>query len=244
MAGPPAYGTKVPFRAREASRTIQLTLLPQAATMRLPTRFAAAVLAGLALASLPLHAQQPVPASAPGTRFELTAIAGIQSGADFSDQQNGGDVRMHSAENLGLILDFNVAPDTQLEILYSRATPELDDSDGSRLADLKIEHLHVGGVYVYNAGHVRPFFAATLGATRFDPSAPGSGSDTRFSLGLGGGVKLMLTDNIGVRLEARAYAIEVDSDSAVFCVNNTCRIHYDGDFLMQYAAHAGVVIAF
>ena len=102
----------------------------------------------------------------------------------------------------------------------------------------------MGAIYAFSSGRVRPFFGGTAGATRLSPDAPGLDSDTNFSVGLAGGVKLFLTKHVGLRLEARVLATQVDSESAAFCTNNTCRIFYDGDFLWQYTANAGIVIGF
>jgi opacity protein-like surface antigen len=110
--------------------------------------------------------------------------------------------------------------------------------------DVKVEYLHVGAIYAFNRGRVRPFFGGTVGATRLSPDAPGLNSDTNFSLGLAGGVKPFLTKHVGLRLEGRVFATQVDSDSAAFCTNGSCRIFYDGDFLWQYTANAGIVIGF
>lgn len=179
------------------------------------------------------------------TRFEITPFAGYQSSEDFSDEVSGTELKLESTGNAGIIFDMNLAPDTQLEFLYSTATSSLaPKSGGPALTDVKVEYLHVGAVYVYSDGRVRPFFGATGGATRFSPDAPGLDSDTNFSLGLVGGFKLFLTKNIGLRVEARAFATQVDSDSAAFCNNGSCRIFYEGDFIWQYAANAGIVIAF
>lgn len=191
----------------------------------------------------------PVPVSAQTkdqpTRFELTPFAGYQNGETFSDEITGTDLKLESKQTMGLVFDVNFAPDTQLEFFYSRAEPSLaPEGGGAALTDVKVEYLHVGAVYVYSNGQVRPFFGATGGATRFSPNAPGLDSDTNFSLGLTGGVKLFLTRNIGVRLEARAFATQVDSNSAAFCNNGSCRIFYEGDFIWQYMANVGLVIAF
>ena len=179
------------------------------------------------------------------TRFELTPFAGYQSGETFSDEITGTHLELESKQTTGLVLDVNLAPDTQLEFFYSRAEPSLSpEAGGASIADVKVEYLHAGAVYVFNNGRVRPFFGGSVGATRFSPDAPGLDSDTNFSLGLAGGVKLFLTKNIGVRLEARVIATQVGSDSAAFCNNGSCRIFYEGDFVWQYMANTGVVIAF
>lgn len=200
-----------------------------------------AILAMACLAAGTASAQQGEQA----TRIELTPFVGYQSSETFSDEVTDTSLKLDSTQNAGLIVDVNLAPDTQLEFLYSTATSSLAPERGGRtLTDVKVEYLHVGAVYVYSAGKVRPFFGVTGGVTRFSPDAAGLDSDTNFSLGLAGGVKLFLTKNIGLRLEARAFATQVDSDSAAFCNNGTCRIFYEGDFIWQYSANAGVIIAF
>jgi hypothetical protein len=191
-------------------------------------------------ASVASHAQQWEP-----TKVELTPFVGYQSEIEFTDQNTGSGLDLDNTDTAGLIVDVALAPDMQLEFLYSRADSGLTpDRGGPALTDIKVEYLHVGAFYIYQGGRVRPFFGATGGATRFSPDAPGLDSDTRFSLGLAGGVKLFLARNIGVRLEARAFATQVDSDSAAFCNNGTCRIFYDGDFIWQYMFNAGVIVAF
>lgn len=191
-------------------------------------------------ASAASHAQQWEPA-----KVELTPFVGYQSEIEFTDQNTGSGLKLDSTDNAGLIVDVGLAPDIQLEFLYSRSSSGLTpDGSGIALSDIKVEYFHVGALYVYQGGRVRPFFGATGGATRFSPDAPGLDRDTRFSLGLAGGVKLFLARNIGLRLEARAFATQVDSNSAAFCNNGSCRIFYDGDFIWQYMFNAGVIVAF
>lgn len=186
-------------------------------------------------------AQQP----AQGQRFEVSAITGYQEKETFTDATTGAKLRLDSAHSGGLIVDVNVTPDSQMEFIYTRAKSSLaPEAGGPALTDVKVEYLHVGGILVYGKDHVRPFFGATLGASRFSPDAPGMDSDTNFSLGIVGGVKLFLTKNIGLRLEARGFATQVSSDSAAFCNNGGCRIFYDGDFFWQVTANAGLVVAF
>ncbi len=193
------------------------------------------------LASATAIAQQPEQ----WPRFELTPFAGYQSGEEFTDQTTGTRLKLESAPSAGLILDMNVAPDTQLEFYYSRAESSLSPEGGGPVpTDIKVEYLHVGAIYAFSRDRVRPFFGGTAGATRLSPDASGLNSDTNFSVGLTGGVKLFLTKHVGLRLEARVFATQVDSESAAFCTNGTCRIFYDGDFLWQYTANAGIVIGF
>ena len=192
-------------------------------------------------ASAAAIAQQPEQSP----RFELTPFAGYQSSEKFTDETTGTRLKLESAPSAGLIFGMNVAPDIQLEFLYSRAKSSLSPEGGGPVpTDIKVEYLHVGAIYVFSSGRVQPFFGGTAGAARFSPDAPGLHSETNFSVGLAGGVKLFLTKHVGLRLEARVFATQVDSDSAAFCNNGSCRIFYDGDFLWQYTANAGIVIGF
>ena len=187
------------------------------------------------------NAQQP----GQSPRFELTPFAGYQSGEKFTDETTGTSLELESASTTGLIFGMNVAPDIQLEFFYSKAKSALSPEGGGPVpTDIKVEYLHVGAIYTHNGSRVRPFVGGTAGASRFSPDAPGLDSETNFSVGLAGGVKLFLTKHIGLRLEARVLATQVDSDSAAFCNNGSCRIFYDGDFLWQYTANAGIVIGF
>jgi len=186
-------------------------------------------------------AQQPEQA----TRVELTPMAGYQGQENFTDATSGAKLRLDGAHSFGLIVDVNVTPNSQVEVLYTSAKSALAPAAGGpELTDVKIEYLHVGGLLVYGHDRVRPFFGATLGASRFSPNAPGLNSDTNFSVGIVGGVKLFLTKNFGLRLEARGFATQTSGDGAAFCNNGACRIFYDGDFFWQVTANAGLVIAF
>ena len=72
---------------------------------------------------------------------------------------------------------------------------------------LSVDHWHAGGTQEFGAGAVRPFLIGTSGLTRF--GAPGD-SELRFSMAAGGGVKLMPTRHLGLRLDGRVYAVFVD----------------------------------
>jgi opacity protein-like surface antigen len=190
------------------------------------------------LASSPAMAQQ-------AQRVEITPFAGYQSKETFTDQTTGAKLKLDDAHSVGLIVDVDVAQNSQVEFLYSRAKSALaPEGGGPALTDIKVEYLQVGGLLVYGNERVKPFFGATLGVTRFSPDASGMDSDTNFSLGLVGGVKVFLTKHVGLRFEARGFATSVNSDSAAFCNNGGCKIFYDGDFIWQLTANAGLIVAF
>jgi opacity protein-like surface antigen len=115
---------------------------------------------------------------------------------------------------------------------------------GSRVLDLNIEYYHIGGTYGQAEGKVQPFVAGTFGATRMVPQQYGLDSETKFSLSLGGGVKLYLTEHVGLRLEGRWFGTMVSSNGGIFCSNGACLVTVQGDLFSQYTANAGVILAF
>jgi len=206
-----------------------------------PTVAVLALLAGLAAMPQPGLAQ-----AWPPLEVEITPFVGYQSSLEFKEEGTGNVLELEETDNLGLFLDFTLTPDTQLEFLYLKSSkaPLRPDMGGAALADIGVEYLHVGGLLLFSQDKLRPYIGGGLGATHFSPDAPGMDGDTRFSLSFGGGVKYFLARNIGFRLDARAFLTQTDSDSAAFCVNGVCRIHYDGDFITQYTVSAGIIVGF
>lgn len=179
---------------------------------------------------------------------EITLYAGRQWGGDFTDETTGNDLDLKESPVYGLSVNWHHGPNTQYEIYYSRQSTELD-ADGAVTGDpefdLDVHYLHIGGTYVFDEP-ARPFLVATIGATHMDPSGGGDvdlDSETRFSLGLGAGVKFFVTRNVGFRLEGRGLFTALSSDSRVFC-SGGCVIKVSSSGFVQWQANAGLVIAF
>jgi len=80
--------------------------------------------------------------------------------------------------------------------------------------------------------------------TRMSPQGVDLDSETKFSLSLGGGVKMLITDHFGLRLEGRWLGTFFDGSGQAFCTSGQCLIKIEGDVFSQFVANAGVVIAF
>jgi hypothetical protein len=114
---------------------------------------------------------------------------------------------------------------------------------------MDVQYLHIGGTVGYmDNPRVTPFFGATNGATRFSPDASGLDDETKLSFSLGGGLKIPITDHIGLRFDLRAFVTLLDSDSEIFCVSDavdsSCRISAQSDTFLQYSAGLGIIAAF
>jgi hypothetical protein len=94
----------------------------------------------------------------------------------------------------------------------------------------------------------KPYIVGTLGATRFHADAAEASDDTRFSISLGGGLRVPFSERFSLRLEARGYVTFVDSDSALFCKTGSfgavCELRASGSTFIQYEVLGGLAFAF
>jgi hypothetical protein len=184
------------------------------------------------------------------TKYELTPFVGYRAGGEFEDFLLGTDLEINQSSSYGLILDIPLGGGSQLEILWSRQSTELDAGGplvSQPLFDIDIDYLHVGGVYNwgYEEDKIRPFLLGTLGVTILSPEPSSLDSETNFSAGFGGGVKVFASDHIGFRFEGRGYLTFLDSTgSGVFCGPSGCLVAVSSDVLGQFEGRAGLIITF
>jgi hypothetical protein len=185
------------------------------------------------------------------SRFELTPFAGITFGGEFEDMTSSESLQLDDNASFGLILDIRESANTQWEILYSRQATRADTTDlptSSASFDVDVHYIHGGGTYLGEGDRARPFLAATIGATHFEPGLDDFGSETFFSFSIGAGFQLRPNDRLGIRLEARAYGTVLESDTELFCrtgpVENICAIRSEGTILWQLQTLAGFVFRF
>jgi opacity protein-like surface antigen len=146
------------------------------------------------------------------------------------------------------MLDFKQSDVSQIELYYSRQATRLSKTGspftGTPLFDLDIDYIHIGGTALMGEGKLKPFVVGTLGVTYMSPKGEGLDSATKFSLSLGGGAKILLTDHIGLRLEGRWFGTFFDGSGQAFCSSGQCLIKVQGDVFSQFVANAGIIFAF
>jgi hypothetical protein len=114
--------------------------------------------------------------------------------------------------------------------------------------DLSIDYLQFGGTYIGPSRLARPFLAATVGLSRFDPEASQFSAETYFAFSIGTGVKLWPENRFGLRLEGRLYGSVLDSESKIFCAsdseNSACLISTKAEVLWQWEMMFGAILRF
>jgi hypothetical protein len=185
--------------------------------------------------------------------FSVTPLGGYTFGGEFEDEAATASVEVDDAAHYGLIVNLRESANTQWEVFYARqeSAAEITELPAGALAgavDLDVQYLHVGGTYVADGPRARPFLAATVGATRFDPDPLTFDSENFFSFGLGAGWQFAPTERLGLRLESRLLGTFLRSDSALFCQTgpeqNLCAISTKGDMYWQLQASLGIVFRF
>jgi opacity protein-like surface antigen len=188
------------------------------------------------------------PVSALAEGFQITPFMGYRVGGDFEDAGTGVELSLNEDETYGFIIGRDAAPGTQAEFFYSFQPSRLKTGGAFTpgvLVDLDVEYFHFGARQYWDRGGARTFAVASIGATHFDPHSSNLGSDTRFSMGLGGGVELGAGERFAIRLEGRGFATFLNGDSAIFCGSSGgCAVFVSSEVLWQFETLAGVTFKF
>ena len=114
--------------------------------------------------------------------------------------------------------------------------------------DIDVHYIQGGGTYLFGGNAARPFLAATIGASHFEPGLGGVDSETFFAFSIGAGLQIRPNERFGMRLEARGYGTLLSSESDLFCQSGPagviCAIRVEGNILWQWHAFAGFTFRF
>ena len=184
----------------------------------------------------------PHAALAQGLELELrggyTTPGGITAGAAGIE-----DLEIAGGFTWGASATYFLSPRYGIEASWTRQEGGLDiaTGDGSaELFDTQVDHLQ--GALVVQLGsaeaRVRPFLTAGLGATFF--AADGLDSETKLSLGLGGGARWAFAKKWAARLTARYLPTHLDDADSEFCDP----FGFCQGWLHQLEASGGIVVRF
>jgi len=173
--------------------------------------------------------------------YEITPYIGWRTSSSLEDVETGETIDLKETDSFGIILSMKKNLDTNYDFLFSRQNTELKSSTVTE--SLRIDYYHLGGTIFYDYDKLHPFVSGGLGATHISPANDAFSSETKFSLSVGGGLKFPLTQNVGLRLEARGYGTVVSSGGTIMC-SGGCVAKFTGTLFMQFEALAGLSIAF
>jgi len=175
--------------------------------------------------------------------FEVAPYLGYRGGGQFDIEGSNDSAHVDGHASFALALNMVVAEDMRYHIFYSRQDTHVESNP------LHIEYLQFGGALVPEpAIDFMPYVIGSIGATRFRPSGAGTSDKTRFSLCVGGGLRIPTRSRMEVLLEARGYLTFVSASSSVFCSSSAaggaCALTGMGSSFFQYEVLAGVSFPF
>lgn len=177
----------------------------------------------------------------------ITALGGYQWGGTFNGYY--GEAKLNDSGNWGIALDIPVRPDTYVELIYTRQVTDLIyreyglGTPATEQFDISTEYYHVGGLYTMPKEGPRPFGTMTFGATRFAPQSSVYSSEWLFSVALGVGALVPVSERIGFRLHARLLLPFVYTGGGLWCGGGGCSMGiYGGSTIAQGDIAFGLVI--
>ena len=141
--------------------------------------------------------------SAWGQTIEITGFTGYQFGGKA--RLNDGDFKINNAQNYGGKIAGGVGPGVILEISYMRADTKgrLVPFSGeiSDYVDFSSNYIHLGGLKELDLGRAAPFVTVGAGLAVWAPKTSALETKTQFSATAGAGLKLWITQSLGIRLQ-------------------------------------------
>jgi len=135
---------------------------------------------------------------------ELNAFTGWQ--LNGKAKLYDGEFRISDAQNYGAKLAYGLSSSTFVELSYMRSDTEGQffpygiGSVGDRIK-LSSNYIQIGGLQSMNLGRIDPYGTVALGLTVWSPKEGGYSSKTQFSATVGAGLKIWLSEMIGIRLQ-------------------------------------------
>ena len=185
--------------------------------------------------------------------FEVQPFVGYTFGGSVNlapNAQNIVKANFESSPVYGVSVLYNGRPNWGLEFLWHRQPTKVfgeinETTTFPTKIDLNLDQYHGNLIITLADEQVRlkPFLLVGMGATR----AGGAGdSITKFSMGVGGGVRYFFSEHMGMRMQGRWSPTYIKSTTAGFYCSywGFCWEINDAHFLHQYDATVGLIVRF
>ena len=184
--------------------------------------------------------------------FDITPLIGYRTTVSFpvesTAQGNNSKVVFNSDPSYGFAAGMRFHDDDVIEFRWARqdSRAHLENVTFNSLGQrITLDQYHGDFTHEYILDQwpvwARPFVMGSVGGTHV--TGRGNTSFTRFSFGLGGGVKLFVGPHLGFRMQAEWLPIVLNPRVAVFC-GGGCIVHVAGSLGSQGEAVIGPFIRF
>ncbi len=166
-----------------------------------------------------------------------------------------GRLRIRDSFNWGGSLSYGWRSNNRFTITYVNQATELrlnsrnpfEGIVGDRkLTDLTVHYILLGSIQEFETGSpVRPFAGGQAGIVIADPLNPRYGTETRFAVGLTGGVRGPISGPLGWKIQASLLMPILWAEGGLFCGPGGCSIGVGGgSAIAQVHTNAGVTLSF
>jgi len=177
--------------------------------------------------------------------YEITPLIGWRTSSSLVSESTNESVDLNETRSFGILMSMQRDLDSSYDFLFNRQDTDIQSGTSTvNNTSINFDYYHIGGTVYYSHKGLYPFVSGGLGVTHISPADNNFSSETRLSLSIGGGIKFPLTENIGLRLEARGYGTSVDSSGSILCGGGGCLIRFKSDLFTQFEAMGGLSIAF
>ena len=206
--------------------------------------------AGALLLPAVLVAQQTTDTYRP--HFDLTALFGYRTTVSFpidpAVQGSNAKVVFDSGPSYGFSAGMRFHDDDVIEFRWARQDSHAHLEDVTLISSrqrITLDQYHGDFTHEYILGEwpkwARPFVIGSVGATHVTGTA--NTNFTRFSFGLGGGVKVFAGQHLGFRMQGEWLPIVLNPHATVFC-GGGCIVHVGGTLGSQGEALIGPFLRF
>jgi hypothetical protein len=186
-------------------------------------------------------------------RIDVTPLVGYRFHDSFptkdaANDQNRGEAKLGYGETFGAAAGFRYFENEVIEFRWTRQNTDLRLTGptplGERRQGASVDQYHADFTHEYitqDFPRARPYVIGSAGVTRVKSGAE---DFTRFSFGLGGGVKVFPTSRVGFRFEAQWVPWYIEPElKGVFCAGG-CIIGVGGKLVHQVQFSVGPIFSF
>ena len=117
------------------------------------------------------------------------------------------DIKIDDGQNFGIMADIPLNSDMQVELMYNRMVSRAQVWDyreqEQEIFNIASEYFLAGALYQMDYGRLKPYAVILGGLAVHSPQQTNYNNKASFGLGLGAGIKIFVTDFLGIRLQGR-----------------------------------------
>lgn len=186
------------------------------------------------------------------TRLEVTPLASYWGGVRLPVQSNfqgdNREIALDAGPSYGFALGMHLQDQNAIELRWStqNSSAHISGIEGSPTSNVTVAQLHCNFTHEFafekhRAHLVRPFLLASVGATRIED--PTSSRSLGFTAGIGAGIKLLLTQHVGFRLQVEWLPTFWGQQGTVSC-GPDCTARIGGALVSQAEVGIGPILRF